>query len=271
VEPRKAETREATREAEPTGVLPGGTPGDDAKRFLRELRQLRDVAGLGLAELAARAHYPYHVLQSAETGPGLPDLPVLSAYVRGCGGVTAEWEERWRSLTRSPASPLLPTRPAGCSDAATAGARVGTSTASPDDHDPARIMAALDRVADGMAAPTAQAAHASPPGSSGSAVPGMRLPPTADAARPTAPASAQPAAAPASAQPAAPASAQPAAAPGLVRPSTAGSAGSPPGVVSALTARTPAGRARGTVAPRAIAALVAIALFLVGLVVVFAH
>ena len=32
--------------------------GDDTARFLRELRQLRDGAGLGQAELAARAHYP---------------------------------------------------------------------------------------------------------------------------------------------------------------------------------------------------------------------
>ena len=256
MEPRKAETRDAARETEPIDVLLGGAPGDDAERFLRELRQLRNVAGLELAELAARAHYPYDVLESAEAGPGLPDLPVLSAYVRGCGGTTAEWEERWRSLTRSPASPLLPTRDAGCSDAATAGARIGTAAAPPDGHDPARIMAALDRVADGMAAPAAQSG---PLGSPGTAVPGMRLPSTpADAAQPTAAAGATSAAAAA----------------GLTRPSAAGSR---PSVVSAPTARTPAGarRARGigrpggAVTPRAaIAAGVAVALFLVGLVLV---
>ena len=72
--------------------------GDDPARFLRELRQLRDGAGLGPAELAARAHYPYDRIKAAEVGPTLPDLPVLSAYVRGCGGTTEEWEERWRSI-----------------------------------------------------------------------------------------------------------------------------------------------------------------------------
>lgn len=241
-------------------------PGDDTKRFLRELRQLRDMAGLGLAELAARAHYPYDVLQSAEAGPGLPDLPVLSAYVRGCGGTTAEWEERWRSLTRSPASPLLPTRTVGYSDAATAGARIGTTSAPPDVQDPARIMAALDRVADGMAAPVAQSGESEQSGASGAAVPGMRLPST--------PADAQPAA-PAGWQPNAPAGAPSAAAPGLTQPFAAGSgAGTRPSAVSGLAARTtrpPAGRTHGTVTPRAIAVLVAIALFLVGLILVFAR
>jgi Helix-turn-helix domain len=133
-------------------IEPCDAPGDDPARFLRELRQLRAGAGLGHAELAARAHYPCDVIRAAEAGPSLPTLPVLSAYVRGCGGTVAEWEERWRSLTRSPAVPLLPVRPAGESDAATAGARVGSATAAADGHDPEFIMAALSRVADGMAA-----------------------------------------------------------------------------------------------------------------------
>jgi hypothetical protein len=253
VEPRKAEAREAAREAELTGVL----PGDDAKRFLRELRQLRDMAGLGLAELAARAHYPYDVLQSAEAGPGLPDLPVLSAYVRGCGGTIAEWEERWRSLTRSPASPLLPTRAAGCSDAATAGARIGTTAAPPEGHDPARIMAALDRVADGMAAPATQSRPSDTSDTSGAAVPGMRLPSIPDAA-----------------QPVFAAGATPPTAPGLASTAGAatGAAGARPSVVNevpARTARTPAGRARGTTMSLVIAVLVAVALFLGGLVLLY--
>jgi hypothetical protein len=257
-------------------VLPGAR-GDDAKRFLRELRQLRDMAGLGLADLAARAHYPYKVLQSAEAGPGLPDLPVLSAYVRGCGGTTAEWEERWRSLTRSPASPLLPTRAAGGSDAATAGARIGTTAAPPDGHDPARIMAALDRVADSMAAPAAPAGLPGPSGTPDpvvSAVPGMRLSSAPDAAQPASAADTQPISA-AGSQSAAAAGSTPAAAPGLARPSAAGAAagavGSRLSVVSASAARTTrpsAGHARGTVRPRAIAAGAAIALLVV-LVLIF--
>jgi hypothetical protein len=248
VEPRKAEAREVACKAELTDVLPGNALGDDAERFLRELRQLRDIAGLGLAELAARAHYPYDVLESAEAGPRLPGLPVLSAYVRGCGGTPSEWEERWRSLTCSPASPLLPTRAAGCSDAATAGARIGTTAAPPDGHDPARIMAALDRVAGSMAAPAARSGVSSPSGPSAGAVPGMRLSSTSGAA-----------------QQGSAADVTPAAAPELARPSTS----------AARAARTPAGRsrsaghARGAHTPRAaIAAGVAIALFLVGLVLV---
>ena len=124
---------------------------DDPARFLRELRQLRDGAGLGHAELAARAHYPYDRIKAAEVGPTLPDLPVLSAYVRGCGGTTEEWEERWRSLTSAPTLPLLGARPTGCSTAASAGARIGSISPIADTPDPSLILAALDRVAEEMA------------------------------------------------------------------------------------------------------------------------
>jgi hypothetical protein len=150
VENRRAELREAE---------PRDAARDDSARFLRELRQLRGGAGLGHAELAARAHYPCDAIRAAEAGPALPDLPVLSAYVRGCGGTLADWEERWRSLTRSPALPLLPVRHTGGSDAATAGARVGATSLAADGHDPHVIMAALGRVADGMAS-SAQAGSA---------------------------------------------------------------------------------------------------------------
>ena len=125
--------------------------GDDPARFLEELRQLRDGAGLGPAELAARAHYPYDRIRAAEAGPSLPDLPVLSAYVRGCGGTTEEWEERWRSLTSAQTLPLLSARPAGSSTAASAGARIGSISPAADTPDPSIILAALDRVAEEMA------------------------------------------------------------------------------------------------------------------------
>jgi hypothetical protein len=139
---------------------------EDPARFLRELRALRSRAGLDHAELAARAHYPCEVIKAAETGPSLPDLPVLSAFVRGCGDTTSDWEERWRAATGSPASPLLPTRAAGCSEAADAGARVGASVSATDGHDPDRVMAALNRVADGMAA--AATTPSAPSGANGS-------------------------------------------------------------------------------------------------------
>jgi hypothetical protein len=126
-------------------------------RFLRELRQLRDEAGLEPAELAARAHYPHHVIEAAEAGPSLPNLPVLSAYVRGCGAVLTDWEERWRSLNGSPAAPIcLPARPVGCSSLASAGARA-TADPAVDLEAQRRIMAAITK------APAADAVPAIPP------------------------------------------------------------------------------------------------------------
>jgi hypothetical protein len=124
---------------------------DSVERFLRELRQLRDSAGLGHAELAARAHYPYDSIRAAEVGPELPDLPVLSAFVRGCGGTTEEWEERWRALTKTPSLPVSEARNTGGSAAAEAGARIGSVSPAGDNPDASIILAALNRVAEGMA------------------------------------------------------------------------------------------------------------------------
>ena len=138
-------------------VTGSGVSGDDdTARFLRELRQLRDGAGLGHAQLAARAHYPYDSIVAAELGPALPDLPVLSAFVRGCGGPTQEWEERWRSLTSSPSLPVPETRQTGQSDAANAGARINSTAPAGDGPDPSVILAALNRVAEEMASPGAE-------------------------------------------------------------------------------------------------------------------
>jgi hypothetical protein len=139
-----------------------GAPGDDSARFLHELRQLRNGAGLGHAELAARAHYPFDSIRAAEVGPSLPDLPVLSAFVRACGGTTEEWEERWRSLTKSPSLPISGARQAHRSDAADAGARINSATQAEDSPDPSIILAALNRVAEEMAASGADQAPAPP-------------------------------------------------------------------------------------------------------------
>jgi hypothetical protein len=118
--------------------------GDDKERFLADLRTLRDTAALEFDELAARAHYPSDVLKEAESGPSLPGLPILAAYVRACDGDVPEWEERWRRLGfESRADPSLPVRPAGASPAAVAGARAAVSVAPPDAYDPERIRAAL--------------------------------------------------------------------------------------------------------------------------------
>ena len=118
--------------------------GDDNRRFLADLRALRDTAALEFDELAARAHYPSDVLKEAESGPSLPGLPILAAYVRACDGDVPEWEERWRRLGfEARADPGLPVRPAGASPAAVAGARAGVGVAPPESYDAERIRAVL--------------------------------------------------------------------------------------------------------------------------------
>lgn len=129
-------------------MQPRNRSDDNSARFLNELRALRDLAGLHHADLAARAHYPSEVLRAAEAGPGLPDLPVLSAYVRACGGEVTDWEDRWRALTGSGGPESLPMRPTGSSAAAAAGARAGATVSPPDEHDPAHIMAVLARASE---------------------------------------------------------------------------------------------------------------------------
>jgi hypothetical protein len=160
--------------------------GDDTGRFLRELRQLRDYAGLGQVELAARAHYPHDYIRAAEIGPALPDLPMLAAYVRGCGGTVDEWEERWRSLTNTPALPLLSTRSAGASTAASAGARIGSAAQVADVPDPAAIMAALNRVTEKIAAsasPAPRSSRSTLPPVTQSSMPSITKPSAAAAAK----------------------------------------------------------------------------------------
>ena len=118
--------------------------GDENRRFLADLRSLRDAAALDFDELAARAHYPTDVLKEAESGPVLPTLPILAAYVRACDGDVPEWEERWRRLGfEASADPGLPVRPAGASAAAVAGAKAGVSVGPPEAYDADRIRAVL--------------------------------------------------------------------------------------------------------------------------------
>src|ERR1700685_1167181 len=111
--------------------------GDDQERFLADLRALRDAAALGYDELAARTHYPDDILKDAESGPSLPGLPVLAAYVRACDGDVPAWEERWRRLgLHLHSDPGLPARAPGASPAAVAGARASAGVAQPEAYDP---------------------------------------------------------------------------------------------------------------------------------------
>jgi hypothetical protein len=138
-----------------THPRPAPPSGADAERaaFLRDLRALRDQAGLRPQELAARAHFPVETLTSAEAGPALPSLPVLQAYVRGCGAAagSAEWEDRWRRLTQDPdVETALPTRAPTVSRAPAGpfGAAVGTGSVNPAEQ--AAIGFGLARVAAGL-------------------------------------------------------------------------------------------------------------------------
>ena len=71
---------------------------DGLESFARDLRALRSKAELDYPEMAERSHYTMKTLASAAGGLRLPTLPVAVAYVRACGGDTAEWEDRWHKL-----------------------------------------------------------------------------------------------------------------------------------------------------------------------------
>ncbi|WP_410671088.1 hypothetical protein [Amycolatopsis sp. cmx-4-68] len=75
-------------------------PGDDLlTEFAADLRRLREKAGNPTyRELGRRAHYSAGTLSEAAGGRKLPSLAVTLAYVRACGGVPGEWEERWHAV-----------------------------------------------------------------------------------------------------------------------------------------------------------------------------
>ena len=74
---------------------------DNIAAFARDLRVLRADAGLEYPDMAEKSHYTMRTLASAAGGLRLPTLPVLTAYVRACGGDVTEWEERWGKLIRA--------------------------------------------------------------------------------------------------------------------------------------------------------------------------
>lgn len=119
------------RDADPhLAGSPGKTADAATAEFLRGLRQLRKQAGLGHAELAGRAHYPYEAITAAEAGPSLPDLPLLAAFVRGCGGSgtdIAEWEDWWRAVGYVRTVPLPTARGGRHAVAVEAGARAAAA------------------------------------------------------------------------------------------------------------------------------------------------
>lgn len=89
-----------------------GMPAEDLAAFLRDLRALRVREGLSLDGLAARADIPPDTLSAAENGPVRPAMPVLEAYVRGCGDSTEAWRGRWQGLASGPSTGLADPQPA---------------------------------------------------------------------------------------------------------------------------------------------------------------
>lgn len=87
-----------TLDCVPSRHTPWRRPRDQHEIFLRDLRGLRARRGLGLDEIAVRTGFPADDHAATETGPGLPSLPALGAYLRGCGEPLAIWEDRWRRL-----------------------------------------------------------------------------------------------------------------------------------------------------------------------------
>ena len=77
---------------------PHGEPGEDLEAFLSDLRALRSREGLSIAELAARTGFSQDTIAAAADGPVRPTMPVLAAYVRGCGDSLEAWEARWKDL-----------------------------------------------------------------------------------------------------------------------------------------------------------------------------
>ncbi len=130
---------------------PGAGAGAEKAAFLRDLRALRDQAGLGPRDLAARAHFPEDTLTTAEAGPDLPSLPVLQAYVRGCGAAAADWEDRWRRLNAADGTDGIVALPTRAPSSARQPARVMPFPVSdPDAPEQDAIGYGLARVARGL-------------------------------------------------------------------------------------------------------------------------
>jgi WD40 repeat protein len=89
----------------PRGERPVEGEHSGVVEFAAGLRELRVKAGSPTYRvLAGRAHYSAASLSEAASGKRLPSLAVALAYVRACGGDTAEWERRWEELARQVAA-----------------------------------------------------------------------------------------------------------------------------------------------------------------------
>ena len=82
----------------PLRTARSGRPEDARAEFFHDLRALRTRRGLKLVDIAERTRFSAATLADVESGPELPSLPALEAYLRGCGEPLSAWEDRWRQL-----------------------------------------------------------------------------------------------------------------------------------------------------------------------------
>src|SRR6516162_7757616 len=126
--------RALTSDLMPLRTARSGRPEDARAEFFHDLRALRTRRGLKLVDIAERTRFSAATLADVESGPELPSLPALEAYLRGCGEPLAGWEDRWRQLDQAAAGATgageLPVREAGTSAHAAAGASAGQAAAA---------------------------------------------------------------------------------------------------------------------------------------------
>jgi hypothetical protein len=117
---------------------------DEREGFFSDLRALRAQRGYGLTDIAERTRFPADTLAAAESGPALPPLPALEAYLRGRGEPLTPWEDRWRRLsqvTAGDAGTAAAAREAGTAPAGPRRMAAGPATAAttaPCGHGPQR-------------------------------------------------------------------------------------------------------------------------------------
>jgi DNA-binding XRE family transcriptional regulator len=94
--------------ARPQNPVSGTGPAAD---FARQLRLLREHAGLTLGQLAAVTGLSAATLSVAQAGRRLPSWKVCAAFVQACRGDLEDWRERWTNadnLSRVPPALQLP-------------------------------------------------------------------------------------------------------------------------------------------------------------------
>lgn len=95
----------------PSNPIPQGAPPELAE-LARQLRELRERAGLTLRQLADRAHCSQAALSEAASGKKLPSWSIAENYVKGCGQNPQRWRELWERAEAASAlgSPPVRTR-----------------------------------------------------------------------------------------------------------------------------------------------------------------